>query len=274
MPTVSFYGLDASAVHYFKLSALQNSNYKLDGIRVYNPTNDAARFLNVRSLLLDAEAAETADGVSGVAYSALNGDAEALETYTKDGPKSEVYLERGESISFHVDGNCDVAVGLSAPENQGNGVLTVTNGSGTKTETIATVVDTYYGITPSDSNNVVITNDSNVVVAVTNIRLTPAAGTVLGSKPIQVTDGLRSYAKMFRRMASTPIETETPEETTAPAETEIPIPTPSPTPSPTPDPVPSPTPDPTPSSIVDLISQLLSNFVQNLFGGIARLFGH
>lgn len=173
VPTISFDGLTPGTVYCLKLVG---SGWKLDGVRVYNPCDaNTADFLNVRELLLAPEAEEG----DGVLFGAIENGAVTPLAYEKDGPQTEVSLAGGESIAFQVEGECLVAVGMSAQENTG----VLLNGS---EQPIASVVDTYYAVTPNDGM-VVITNDSDVPVEVTNIRLTPN-GTV------SVDSALRAYA--------------------------------------------------------------------------------
>ena len=173
VPTISFDGLTPGTVYLLKLSG---ADYKLDGVRVYNPCEaNTADFLNVRAMLLDPE---TEEG-DGVLFGAIENGAVAPSAYDKAGVESEVSLAKGETIAFVVEGDCLVAVGMSAQEN----TSVLVNGS---EQAISSVVDTYYAVTPKDGM-VVITNDSDVPVEVTNIRLTPN-GTV------RVSSALRAYA--------------------------------------------------------------------------------
>ena len=285
VPTISFDGLEAGKTYYLALNVLSSSNYKLDGIRVYNPTNAAstAEFFNVRALLLPSENAEAPTEVEGVAYYKTEGETNTsmvTDTYKKDGPKQEVYLGNGESVAFRVNGSYDVAVGLSTPENNGGGRIIVSNGSNaTTTIDDLNVVDTYRDITP-DNGNVVITNNSDDMVAVTNIRLTPRVRLGVTKAPIVVNPELRSYAANFLTLAAAPViepeetmpvETIVPEETAAPEETAVPEETAAPTPTPAPTAVPTQTPAPTPAPTPST-SQVISRFVSALFGGISRLF--
>lgn len=279
VPTLSFDGLTPGQEYYLVLNILNSSNYKLDGIRVYNPKgaeDNTVSFSNVRELLLPSDEAESQE-ISGVAYYKADDTSLVTETYEKDGPKQEVYLGKDESIGFTVNSGYDVAVGLSAPENKGAGSLTVTDNDSVITNfSVPTVVDTYYDIHPDSDGNVVITNNTDVMVAVTNIRLTPN-GMVTGNRaPLMVTSSLRSYTRNFLSLAAAPTVIEEPEETLAPEETPAveelevttaPEQTPEPTPIPTPTliPMPAPTPTPTPRSI--------TSFINAVFRSISRLFG-
>ena len=227
-PTISFSNLEP-ATYTVKLSANANAQYKLDGIRVYNPVQagtaaaaaqDAAgegkaTYLNLRALLVndnsgfsvDDPAGSTnpvaKDKISGVLY--IDGKTtvkteshwykdnptDANETwheqtkplytsefnaYEKNGPKSEIYLSAGESITFRlntekIEAGTKVWVGLSAPET-GSGTVTITGRDGNVD--VTSVMDMYYDFTVQTGGSVTITNTSEdgALISITNLKIT------------------------------------------------------------------------------------------------------
>ena len=300
VPTISFDGLNSDTDYYLKITALKGANYRLDGIRVYHSADETdaavqtayesvgeqdAKYVNLRALLLGSVSEETLSGddaniAEGALFYTDSGTSYALtsDEYKTNSPKNEIYLKAGESVAFQIVGTYEkVAVGMSAPESKtGGGSVTVTDGSGTKTQPIANALDQYYEITPAPDGSVVITNPagSTAMISITNVKLSgdytaPVSGQSL-DVPLTVSKSLIRYAASFSTLAdTTPAETAAPEETVAPTEEPIVTPTPESTPSPTPSPEPTPTPT---TSVRNIVQQLISSYVKSLFDGFSRLF--
>ena len=298
VPTISFDGLNSDTDYYLKITALKGANYRLDGIRVYHSADETdsavktayesvgeqnANYVNLRALLLGSVNEDTLNGdvAEGAVFYTDSGTSYALtsDEYVANSPKNEIYLKNGESVAFQIVGTYEkVAVGLSAPDTEtGGGSVTVTNGSGTKTQPIANALDTYYEINPATDGSVVIENTGSAMISITNVKLSgdytaPVSGQSL-DVPLTVSKSLIRYAASFSTLAdTTPAETAVPEETTAPTEEPAVTQTPEPTPSPTPAATPEPTPTPTNPSSDSSVMQLISSFVKSLFGGFSRLF--
>ena len=268
VPTISFDGLEAGQQYFLVLNILNSSNYHLDGIRVYNSeASSAATFANLRELLLgESEVAGLAnEPIEGAAFyvdHAEEGDSHivalANEDYANISPKNEVYLAQGQSVAFQIDGTYEsVAVGLSAPDGNGNGQVTVTDGSTTKSLSISSVVDTYYTIKPSANGYVSIHNDTDVLISVTNVRIEGFQPAAQSRSAVVVSPGLRSYAASFLSLPASP-GVEAPETTPAPGDT----------------PAPETTPTPTTDPVTQLVEKLISQFVERLFDSVTRLFGN
>lgn len=209
-----------------------------------------------------------------------------FEAYKANSPKNEIYLAAAakdeddhdvtQAITFQVDlskapAGSTIYIGLSAPET-GNGSVTVTGRVNKDTGKldplpVTSVMDMYYGVTVPTNGLITITNVGNSLISLTNLKITnvPESRGILAMPPVEKKAAIRSFFA--------PVTTET-VELAATLETDTVVTEPEATPAPAETPTPEETPEPTPTSIGGLIAQLLSNFVQNLFGGIARLFGH
>ena len=184
----------------------------MDGIRVINPLNTADENASI------ASAAYAADGEANMAVVTLrekliqeaqlnsddtiswnkgdnfviftdtNGTVQSAEEYRSNGPKEEVYLNAGQSITFSLsnwDANSNkIYLGIKAPH--GNGTVNINN----NIIVINNAVDCYYDITryatinevpiQDDNGNTVtkkvatfrITAGDNVLISVTNIKVT------------------------------------------------------------------------------------------------------
>ena len=174
------------------------NTYYLDGIRVYNPIQNLedtdtvknaygadelnAVFEEVRDLM----AADTAtDSEQGKVFIDLDGsgkvsDATAYDAseYGTYGPKNEVYLDPGQSITFKVaDASASYQIGLKAPDGKGTNA-TFNNGTENNEATIGHTTDLYYKIVPSTieggSGYITIKNSGGNLLSVTKIKMVSA----------------------------------------------------------------------------------------------------
>lgn len=186
------------------------TDFWLDGIRVYNPMDvdsdyykratDAyswdgeANMTNVtlREKLLADYTVDKAgnivwDGVNFVVFTDTNGKIQTASEYQSNGPKEEVYLNDGQSVTFSLadwDRNSyDIYLGIKAP--MGSGSVTI-NGHPL---TINNTCDCYYDI----SNYVTMMGNVGTfeikaiqgVISVTNIKVTgDAEFTIVGGPDI------------------------------------------------------------------------------------------
>ena len=219
VPTLSF---DAGEVgdYVLVLYANSSSNYQLDGVRVYQPADDDAKnlynadeknavFTQVRDLLLEANSFNEGDAsVSGVVYTdQIREDSHnttVIDTYEKVGPKNEVYLAKDNAIAFKVNDyqpGMKVMIGLSAPEATAAGTIQVTNNTNKKNIEIKSNVDMYYEVTPTADGCVVIRNNSDALISVTNVKLSGAAEAEAAA--LSVDDGLLTYMASFNTLEVT-----------------------------------------------------------------------
>lgn len=252
VPTLSFTGLDYGT-YTLTINTDQYSNYKLDGVRVYNPGNTDVQsqydesevnavFTKVRDILLNDQKSFTVDNeVVGAVYVDEQHEGATLEKYEKEGPKNEVYLGTGDAIAFNVKGyqpGQKVMVGLSAPE-AGIGSVKLTKAENAEVLQIASVIDEYYVVTPDANGNVVIKNAGNSLISVTNVKV---SGTGASSASIEVSPQLMSYVESFDTLSV--IEPETPV-----------------------------TPDPTPETPNNTISAIIHAIWSSVKDSIGKLFG-
>ncbi|MGM9671354.1 MAG: vWA domain-containing protein [Oscillospiraceae bacterium] len=231
VPTLSF-DTGVRGNYVLVLYANGTSNYQFDGVRVYNPadeTNDTvkgaytaeneanAQFLKVRDLLVQAGEDGTVTGSlgnPGVVYTDEQDNVTVLATYYDIGPKNEVYLAANNGVSFKLDGYnaaaYKVMVGLSAPEGKGNGQVTVTYGDKATTVDVKSVNDMYYEVTPDANGNVSIVNSGNVLVSVTNIKVTARnTASAASTASVVVDEDLLNYVSTFSTLSV--VDTTTPD---------------------------------------------------------------
>lgn len=252
VPTLSFTGL-TYGTYQLTIRTGNNENYKLDGVRIYNPANDdavavgkesdidvKAQFVNVRDTLLSATPKEL---TQGAVYVDENHKTNDISVYEKDGPKNEVYLAQNQKVGFKLTGvpeGATVLVGLSAPENRGNATATVTSGAKATPVSVNSAIDMYYPVTVSSEGYVVIENTSNVLLSVTNVQITGGDGT--SSAMLMSSPELMSYMADFDTL-----EVVQPE--------------------------PEPTPDPEPAVSNNTVSAIIRAIWAQVMDSIDRLFG-
>ena len=207
VPTISIQNVPYGK-YVLRIETMNNTNYKLDGVRIYNPANaDAvavgeasgvdvqAQFVNVRDTLLSATPKELTEGAVYVDADHTTND---ISVYEKIGPKNEVYLDQNQKVGFQLTGvpeGAKVLVGLSAPENNGEATETVTYGDQATTVSVNSAIDMYYPVKVSSNGYVVIKNASNVLLSVTNVQITGGDGT--SSTMVMSSPELMSYMADF-----------------------------------------------------------------------------
>ena len=179
------------------------TDFWVDGIRVMNPMNPESEnlttaqdayaadgesnmtFATLRNALL-ADTTETENGElvwdtskGFVVFTDSNGKITKASEYKSDGPKEEVYLAQGQSVSFSLtDWNANenhLYLGIKAPMGAGTVQL------GDDSVAVNNTVDCYYDVAKhakiSEVNGkkvatLTITNNSNSIISLTNIKVT------------------------------------------------------------------------------------------------------
>ncbi len=201
------------------------SEFWLDGIRITNPLNEDDTYAST------ANSAYATDGESGMTYVTLrnklltestyldytdneegvltwsdsgfvvftdtDGTVDTATTYQSDGPKEEVYLAKGQSVTFSLanwDADAyDLYLGMKAPT--GSGTVTI----GSTSVSVNNATDCYYEIsdygtisTAEDGTKVVtftITATSDAIISLTNIKVTGNADFVIVAQGDEEYDG-------------------------------------------------------------------------------------
>lgn len=180
IPTISYRDL-AYGQYTVVLTVLENVEYRLDGVRIYNPTNNGTQFVNMRDVLINdkKDPVEITDqnakaGALFVDDDSTMGETRTFEAYKAVSPKNEIYLKPGESLMFQLKDGVDVDnalwIGLSAPDaNAGSGTVTIG-----KEVAVTSGVDMYYPITADmigDKGVVTIENTGKTMISVTDLKV-------------------------------------------------------------------------------------------------------
>lgn len=189
-----------------------NYSFWLDAIRVYDPmgknnvtyTQDNEGYPQYIKLH-DAIVGQTADITKAVF---VDGGANAtLDEYTNHGPNNEVYLTRGQAISFRLTGNlgsiASVQIGAKTPNGTGEAAKISVNGQDVKTAT-----EMYYAITKyaKDGQQVTIANDGSGILSLTNLKITyKESGKSVSLAPLTTADQENAVAQV-RALFAAPAE--------------------------------------------------------------------
>ena len=220
-----------------------NKTTKIDGVRIYD--DRVTQYLSVRESLLSTSDWTGGDSaVTGSVYLDCGTEGASLAEYTASGPKGEVYLSTGNGVAFQIsdyDPNATYRVGLGAVANE-EATVEVSDGVGRREHEVTAATHMFYPLQPDENGYVVIINDGDGLLSVTDLEIVPAVRA--NRSVLMASPSLMRYAENFSALPLTATDTEAPEET------------------------PTPTPD-----FGELIQKLISSFVESLFSSISRLFG-
>ena len=195
-------------------------SFWLDAIRVYDPmgkdnatyTKDGEGYPQYIKLR-DQLAKENGSVTTNTNLLFIDGAEKAeIATYANYGPNNEVYLAKGQAITFTVPGDANIAsvqIGAKAPN--GSAAKMVVNGTETN---ITSATEMYYEI-DTEGRNFTIANNGNGILSLTNLKITfkASGNTVTLSAP---TAEEQSAAVMsVRALFAAPEQTFEPEHFTA-----------------------------------------------------------
>lgn len=208
---------------YFDTASKNEYSFWLDAIRVYNPMGKDYDYTADNEgypqyIKLRDELAKTAETNKGVVF--IDGAANAsIADYANFGPNNEVYLMKGQAITFKLTGTdvgkiASVQIGAKAPK--GTAVLNVN--SADIASSLSTATEMYYDITTQAVNGgyqVTITNNTTTtdnILSLTNLKITfkekPTGEVTLAALNTQEQENAVS---LVRALFAAPVATFSPE---------------------------------------------------------------
>lgn len=163
---------------YFDTASKNEYSFWLDAIRVYNPMGKDYDYTADNEgypqyIKLRDELAKTAETNKGVVF--IDGAANAsIADYANFGPNNEVYLMKGQAISFKVPENDKIAsiqIGAKAPNGNTTMTVTGTNDKALATKALSTATEMYYQIANA-GEQFTITNTGDGILSLTNLKIT------------------------------------------------------------------------------------------------------
>lgn len=202
---------------FFDKTGDNEYSFWLDALRIYNPTGIPATNLDYMKdkegypqfiKLRDAVKA----GITGAGALFIDGAENATITeYKNFGPNNEVYLAKGQAISFKLQGSLNniasVQIGAKAPNGSAN--LVVNDG---EPKAIATATEMYYKISQDSNGNITVTNTGDGILSLTNLKVTYSTEGSVSLAPMskeEQTSAVMMVRAMFAPPAPTVFEPET-----------------------------------------------------------------
>ena len=198
-----------------------NSAYSfwLDAVRIYDPMGEYAGYTADNEgypqyIKLHDEVVKKTATPNGNALFIDGAEKATVEQYTNLGPNNEVYLMKGQAITFKLTGTdvdkiASVQIGAKAPK----GTVELKVNDSVVVEKLSTATEMYYDITTQvrDGNyQVTITNTTGNILSLTNLKITYSAkGSVsLGTLNTQEQE---SAVNLVRALFTAPVATFSPE---------------------------------------------------------------
>ena len=197
-----------------------NSAYSfwLDAVRIYDPMGEYTGYTQDNEgypqyIKLHDEVVKGTATPNGNALFIDGAEKAAIEQYTNLGPNNEVYLMKGQAITFKLTGDtgkiASVQIGAKAPK----GTVELKVNDSVVVEKLSTATEMYYDITTlvtGGSYQVTITNTTGNILSLTNLKITYSEkGSVsLGTLNTQEQENAVS---LVRALFTAPVATFSPE---------------------------------------------------------------
>lgn len=178
---------------FFDKTTKQEYSFWLDAVRVYDPMGESVntgetykpdgeaypQYIKLRSELKKLNGDGTAS--SGALF--IDGKENAnISEYANYGPNNEVYLAKGQAITFKLVGEnlskiATVQIGAKSPNSSAEKTATMKVGANVKQEILGTATEMYYDISAvKDGRIVTITNTGEAILSLTNLKITYTEG--------------------------------------------------------------------------------------------------
>ena len=210
-------------------SARKNSySFWLDAIRVYDPmgenvsdyTKDKEGYPQYIELRTEIINKNKTNKDNATALFIDGAKAATVEQYKNFGPNNEVYLAKGQAISFTLPVNADidtVQIGAKSPNasDTGKALMNVSiNGSAIEQKEIGTATEMYYTISKSgaDAQQVTIANTGDAILSLTNLKITYSKKSETSLEKLSADDEEMAVATV-RALFAEPEQPEEPEKT-------------------------------------------------------------
>ena len=164
---------------FFDTAEAKEYSFWLDAVRIYDPMDEYAdytqdnegypQYIKLRDTLVDGTAKP--DGTDKTVFIDGGSTADIKTTYANYGPNNEVYLMKGQAITFKIPANDKIAsiqIGAKAPKGTAN--LNV-NETEIVSGGLSTATEMYYQIANA-GGQFTITNTGDGILSLTNLKIT------------------------------------------------------------------------------------------------------
>lgn len=177
---------------FFDKTTKQEYSFWLDAVRVYDPMGEDNAIYNTGNekeaypqyIKLRSELKKlNSDGTASSGALFIDGKENAnISEYANYGPNNEVYLAKGQAITFKLVGEnlskiATVQIGAKSPNSSAEKTATMKVGADVKQEILGTATEMYYDISAvKDGRIVTITNTGEAILSLTNLKITYTEG--------------------------------------------------------------------------------------------------
>lgn len=202
---------------FFDTAEAKEYSFWLDAVRIYDPMGEYAdytkdnegypQYIKLRDTLVDGTAKP--DGTDKTVFIDGGSTADIKTTYANYGPNNEVYLMKGQAITFKIPANDKIAsiqIGAKAPKGTAN--LNV-NEKEIVSGGLSTATEMYYQIA-TVGGQFTITNTDDGILSLTNLKITYSAKDSVSLGTLN-TQEQENAVSLVRALFTAPVATFSPE---------------------------------------------------------------
>ena len=202
---------------FFDTAEAKEYSFWLDAVRIYDPMGEYAdytkdnegypQYIKLRDTLVDGTAKP--DGTDKTVFIDGGSTADIKTTYANYGPNNEVYLMKGQAITFKIPANDKIAsiqIGAKAPKGTAN--LNV-NETEIVSGGLSTATEMYYQIA-TVGGQFTITNTGDGILSLTNLKITYSAKSSVSLGTLN-TQEQENAVSLVRALFTAPVATFSPE---------------------------------------------------------------
>lgn len=202
---------------FFDTAEAKEYSFWLDAVRIYDPMGEYAdytkdnegypQYIKLRDTLVDGTAKP--DGTDKTVFIDGGSTADIKTTYANYGPNNEVYLMKGQAITFKIPANDKIAsiqIGAKAPKGTAN--LNV-NEKEIVSGGLSTATEMYYQIA-TVGGQFTITNTGDGILSLTNLKITYSAKSSVSLGTLN-TQEHENAVSLVRALFTAPVATFSPE---------------------------------------------------------------
>lgn len=202
---------------FFDTAEAKEYSFWLDAVRIYDPMGEYAdytqdnegypQYIKLRDTLVDGTAKP--DGTDKTVFIDGGSTADIKTTYANYGPNNEVYLMKGQAITFKIPANDKIAsiqIGAKAPKGTAN--LNV-NEKEIVSGGLSTATEMYYQIA-TVGGQFTITNTGDGILSLTNLKITYSAKDSVSLDTLN-TQEQENAVSLVRALFAAPVATFSPE---------------------------------------------------------------
>lgn len=201
---------------FFDTAEAKEYSFWLDAVRIYDPMGEYAdytkdnegypQYIKLRDTLVDGTAKP--DGTDKTVFIDGGSTADIKTTYANYGPNNEVYLMKGQAITFKIPQNANVdsiQIGAKAPDGKPAQMVVNTDNP----VELSTATEMYYQIANA-GGQFTITNTGDGILSLTNLKITYSAkdSVSLGTLDTQEQE---NAVNLVRALFTAPVATFSPE---------------------------------------------------------------